>query len=86
MRIWKFQLELTDRQTLSMPIGAELLTIQVQRDVPQLWALCNPDAEKEPRTIAIYGTGHLVPNEYGKYIATFQISNGALIFHAFEVV
>ncbi len=84
MRIWKFPLELTDRQELLMPAGAKILDIQVQRGVPQLWALCNPDAEKEMRTIVIYGTGHLVPDEYGKYIATFQVSNGALVFHAFE--
>lgn len=85
-RIWKFPLEIAYIQTLNMPAGAEILTVQMQGDKPQLWAFCDTLTEvKERRGIMIYGTGTAVPPEQGKYIATFQMSNGELVFHAFEL-
>ena len=86
MRIWKYPLGLNDRQALTMPPGAKLLTVQAQGEYGAcLWALVDerlPDAET--RTIAIYGTGTPIPDEPGDYIATFQIMGGELVFHAFE--
>jgi len=85
MRIWKWMLDIQDRQTMMMPRGAKLLGIQIQNATPCLWALCEPLAPKEPRCIAIYGTGHLIVENPGEYIGTFQVSGGAFVFHAFEV-
>lgn len=85
MRIWKWTLIPTDVQTIEVPAGAKLLDVQIQCDMPQLWALCDESAPKEPRRIAIYGTGNPMPDEPGEYIATFQMHGGALVFHAFEL-
>ena len=85
MRIWKWMLNMTDVQAVEMPDSAKLLTVQLQGGMPQLWALCDENAPKEPRRIAIYGTGNQMPDEPGEYIATFQLHGGALVFHAFEV-
>ena len=90
MRIWKWALEVTDRQTVMIPTGAKLLDVQVQpgpmqNHCCQLWALCDQNAPVEPRHIAIYGTGNPMPDEPGEYVATFQMRGGALVFHAFEV-
>lgn len=90
MRIWKWALPVTDRQTVMIPGGAKLLDVQVQKGpmqerFAQLWALCDENAPPEPRHIAIYGTGNPMPDEPGDYIATFQMHGGALVFHAFEV-
>ena len=89
MRIWKWQLNLTDEQTVMMPTGAKLLDVQMQGETTGgaccLWAMCDENAPKEPRRIAIYGTGNLMPDEPGEYIATFQVHGGALVFHAFEL-
>lgn len=85
MRIWKWTLNMTDVQTVEMPAAAKLLTVQLQGGMPQVWALCDERAPKEPRHIAIYGTGNPMPDEPGDYIATFQMHGGALVFHAFEV-
>jgi hypothetical protein len=88
MRIWKFPLEVTDRQTLTMPAPGTILTVQTQIEEPQLWALCSeiPGTETVERTIAIYGTGNPLPDDPGKYIATFKYGdNGRFIFHAFEL-
>lgn len=84
--IWKYELKTTDVQQVYMPIGAEILTVQTQLERPCLWALVDPQAEKETRGIMIYGTGHPVPTEPypHKYIGTYQLSDGSLVFHVFE--
>jgi hypothetical protein len=85
MTIWKYTLKAIDIQTLFIPSGAKLLTVQMQHDCPQLWVLCEPLRKPTPRRIAIYGTGNPVPHDAGEYISTFQMNGGALVFHAFEI-
>ena len=82
--IWKFPLQVTDEQSVMMPAGSQPLTVQIQGEQVCLWALVNPDAEKEDRTVQIFGTGHPV-KVAGDYISTFQMRGGALVFHAFII-
>ena len=84
--IWKYELEITDNQNILMPIGAEILTVQMQDGTPCLWALVNPKAEMESIVIEIYGTGTDLYDmgTARKYISTFQAENGGLVFHVFE--
>lgn len=82
--IWKFNFKLEDRFTIEMPRNAEVLTVQEQAGGPCLWALVEPANSKEPRRFALYGTGHPVSNEEQRYVGTFQLARGALIFHLFE--
>ena len=84
--IWKFELETTDVFIVDMPIGAEILTVQEQYGKPCLWAVVDDDVEKERRAFCIHGTGHPVESpEVKKYIGTYQLMEGALIFHVFEL-
>ena len=83
MRIWKFPLVITDRQVVSVPVGAQMLDVQMQGDTPCLWAMCREASEPQPRTIAIYGTGNPLPATPGRYIATFQES--AFVWHVFDL-
>jgi hypothetical protein len=85
MRIWKWTLEVTDLQTILMPEGAHVLSVQTQDDVPQLWALVDETMPTEPHTFATYSTGHRLPyrTDYGRFIGTYQIK-GMLVFHVFE--
>ncbi len=87
MRIWKWNLPITDNQALKMPVGAKILSVQVQHDNCCLWALCDDSkgVPSENREIAIYGTGNPIPDNPGKYISTFQLLDGDLVFHVFEV-
>lgn len=86
MRILKFKLELVDIQTLELPHFSEILTVQVQGDSPQLWALCDDEQEiKVLRRIAIYGTGMEITGSPGDYISTFQMHGGLYVFHVFEI-
>ena len=87
MRIWKYPIVVADRVAITMPPGAQFLTAQVQHGTLCLWALVDdtkPDSET--RTIAIYGTGNPIPDSPGKYISTFQLFGGDLVFHAFELI
>lgn len=83
--IYKYQLEITDNQCIKMPKGAEILTVQIQGENPCLWAMVDTENEVVERFIEIYGTGNPITGESSRiYISTFQVSDGALIFHAFE--
>ena len=84
MRIWKFPLQVASLQTIEMPAGARILSVQTQFGRPELWALCDETAPLSERRIAVYGTGQPMPNVYGKYVGTFQLDGGHLVFHAFE--
>lgn len=90
MIIWKFQIgELADVVEIDMPKGAQILTIQMQHGNPCIWAVVDPLEKSVRRGIAIHGTGHNI-NTAKKYIAegyigTFQLDNGSLIFHAFDM-
>ena len=81
--VWKFPIAMTDVQSVDMPMGAEILAVQMQGEQCCLWALCEPDNAKRPRIILIHGTGHRV-GDITRYIGSVQIYGGALVFHVFE--
>lgn len=81
-----FKYPLTERTNeLNLPTGAQLLDVQIQRHVPTLWALVDPDADHEEVIIAAYATGESIAEFIGhEHIATVQSFNG-LVFHYFVV-
>jgi hypothetical protein len=79
--IWKFQLRLTDLQIVSMPKGAEILTVQVQHGIITMWAKVNTDAELVRVPIQIVGTGNPYQS-VGKYIGTVQLDG--FVWHLFQ--
>lgn len=85
--IYKYPLPIEDVVSIDMPVGAEVLTVQMQRGEPQLWALVPIDtwAPKERRLFRVAGTGHPIGSKVRRYIGTFQLLNGDLVFHVFEV-
>jgi len=85
--IWKYELEVTDKQFIRMPKDAELLSVQNQNEKPCLWALVKPNTATEERCFEVFGTGNPIHCDMGvdrKYIGTFQMQKGALVFHLFE--
>ena len=80
--IWKYEVNPYSEQRL--PKGAEVLSVQVQKDKPCIWVLVDPSNEKELRVFRVYGTGHELPDNPGKFIGTFQLFDGDLVFHVFE--
>lgn len=85
--IYKYRLDMTDFQQVSLPKGAEILCVQSQHNIPNLWALVDTEQRREMRQFEIFGTGHEVKEDMGidrKYIGTFQLNDGNLVFHVFE--
>jgi hypothetical protein len=84
--IWKYELKIDDLQNVIMPIGAEILSVQMQNETPCLWALVNPDEkDTDTRYIETFGTGHPVAYDMGstrEFIGTYQTRG--LVFHVFE--
>lgn len=86
--IYKYPLSFIDTQEIELPTGAQVLTVQVQRDNLQLWALVDPEIETvEKRKFIVIGTGNPINDLINTvvYISTIQIYGGALVFHVFEV-
>jgi hypothetical protein len=86
--IWKFELDQKSK-ILNLPKDTEILTVQIQHGTPQLWVLVDPKKQKEQRCFETIGTGHQIPYDIGitrTYIGTFQLMNGALIYHVFEKI
>lgn len=86
--IWKFELKMSSSERVQMPKGAEILCVQTQYGKPCLWALVNPEEkEKVFRIIETCGTGHDIHElrfDFRKYIGTYQLHDGKLVFHVFE--
>lgn len=83
--VYKYGVETTGEFTVNLPLGAEILTVQIQSEIPFMWALVDPDAKQEPRRFRLVGTGHPINNGALTYIDTFQLQGGRLIFHLFEI-
>ena len=82
--IWKYEISITDRQTILMPKGARILSFQLQNNIPCIWAIVNTEAKKETRTFLVLGTGNIfsIKNKLN-FMGTIQDSNG-FVWHLFE--
>ena len=89
--IHKYPIHLRPIQTVMLPIGATILTIDVQHEDICLWAKVEvPDndqlePEMSPRELVIVGTGFEIRNgDNDIYLESVQLMHGALVYHAFE--
>ena len=83
--IFKYVLD-PDHLTVSMPICAQVLAAQVQKDQICLWAEVDDSADKELVEFEAFGTGHNIPeNPVRHYIDTVQMHGGNLVFHIYQV-
>jgi hypothetical protein len=83
-QVWKFEVE-PDEFELAMPRGARVLSVGMQRERVQMWALVDPSAPVEQRRFRMAGTGHPIKDpEELRFVGTFQVHGGALVFHLFE--
>ena len=84
MKILKHQLQITDLQEIMLPLGYEILSIQVQKEVPCIWYKCDPEQTFEvPLLIAMYATGQELLVNQMKYFTTYQLEGGNLVFHVY---
>ena len=73
--IHKYPIQITDHQTISLPMGAKPL--HVARDpngLPSLWAVVETDNPKEDKDIYVVGTGNPMPESAKTHLGTFVIN------------
>ena len=82
--IYKYEVLITDRFALRLPVGAEVLSFQVQDERPVVWVMLNHnDRVHELRNFIIIGTGNVFDEtKLGRFIGTIQIH--AFVWHLFE--
>lgn len=80
-QIWKYDVH---DGSIRMPIGAKILSVQLQNNRPMMWAIVDPNAETEIRKFEIVGTGMGFndTNYMYTYIGTFQ--DNPFVWHLFE--
>ena len=86
--IWKYELQVTDEQTIAMPKDCDFLTVQVQNGKPCLWASVDSNSPEVDQKILTIGTGNPIPKDTHadctNYIGTYQLNGGRLVFHVFH--
>ncbi len=82
--IWKYDLEVTDKQVIHAPKGAKFLTVQTQKNTPCLWVLVDPDIPRVSYSISTYGTGHKIDDTIGTYIGTYMTQADNFVGHVFN--
>ena len=72
---------------IQIPKGAKILTAGLQGEDIFIWAEVNTEELLEHRTVRVYGTSHLIPDQ-ACYIATVfeNTFKGNYVWHVYEVV
>jgi hypothetical protein len=91
LAVWKYAFDVMDRVEFLLPVGAKVLTVQVQNGRPCIWVMVDPsEQQKVPRQFRVAGTGHMLEQDGEfdelQYIGTFQLDEGRFIGHLFETV
>ena len=72
---------------LEMHKDAEILSVQVQNNTMQLWALVDTQKPKEGRKFVTIMTGcKILSTNSMKFIVTCQLDEGTLVLHLFELM
>lgn len=82
--VYKFPVQITDRQDILMPAGAQIVHAGLDPSGGTcLWALVDPDKLPELRHIAVTGTGTPVPDGV---IHRGSLTDGIFVWHIWEVL
>ena len=86
-KIYKYKLQITDYQEIEVPIGYQILSLDVQDNMPHIWILIDPlQEEKMKLKFSFYATGQDIDcgnMKYIDYIGTVHLCNGSLVYHCF---
>lgn len=84
--IYKYPLQITDRNVVEMPASARILSVQMQHGLPTLWALVDTsDKVRVNPCFAVVGTGNPIDFDVrrARFIGTVQ--ERVFVWHIFEV-
>lgn len=85
--VWKYPIVVEHEFEIRMPGEATVLSVQMQGEQPTIWVLCDPSTRQKIRKFRLVGTGQPFNVPHGEdlfFIGTFQMLDGALVFHLFE--
>ena len=85
--VFKYKVLPSTEFEIQMPRHAEILTVQVQNEEVFMWARVDTEEDCVYRRFGVFGTGHDMPDKAlvePKYIGTFQLCGGSIVFHLFE--
>lgn len=80
--IWKFGV---GEGPVEMPVGAEIIKVDMQGANIVVWAIVDPEAPKQKRAIIVLGTGFERQNKEMaslKYLDT--VFDGSFVWHIFD--
>jgi hypothetical protein len=80
-RIWRYPLEITDRQVLRMPVGAQGLSVLVEEGELSLYAFVDNNVREDDMIIRIVGTGNPT-KALSDFIGT--VSMPPFVWHVFK--
>jgi len=87
-QVWKFSLENKESQEFEMPLSYEILTLQLQNDIPVIWVKVEADNNWPKRRVVIetFMTGNewYFTNCPRHYIGTYQLDG--LVYHVFNKI
>lgn len=81
--IYKYEINPSDPVVI-MPELAKLLHVDKQGDRMFVWAIVSTEeCDKTPVQFYVYGTGHTLQPDIGRYVGTVTNFLGGLVFHIF---
>ena len=85
-KVFKYDIPVDDRPSVSLPKGAQILSVGAQGLGIKLWALVDPsETNAEVHQLRVVGTGHTIVDGDLVFLGTVMFHDGALVFHVFEV-
>lgn len=85
--VWKFPMPVGFGEVaVDMPVGAEILSVGQQDVGPRIWALCDPEAPREPRLLLVLPTGDRTDmSRAGRFVGTIHGLDGWIWLHVWEI-
>lgn len=73
--IYKYSLPVQEKLVIELPMGAQIIRVEDVAGLFWLWAIVDPEAEKEPRYIECYKTGQPIetPLQHLKYLGACKL-------------
>ena len=84
-RIYKYEIDISDTQTLTLPKGAEILSVINQSESVCIYALVDTETtETEEYSLQCYGTGHTIRHDDSyRFLGTVVMLSGRFVLHVF---
>jgi hypothetical protein len=84
--IWKTLLKGADT-IFDAPYGAKVIAVQVQKDVPVMWLMCDSENGPAKHEAHLRTTGQPIEDDIGDYVGTVQLTverGRTAVLHAFH--